>query len=432
MLASARSAPAVPPLPRPGSGVEPPASRHAAHARRLAMLVAAPTLRGLVARAFARSASAALLPQQRRISLRRCCATELPAPRAALARLLATLVAAMLAAGCASQNARFYTELPQPGTLSAGSPVVNLGTPIGTVASVSRLADGNAGVAFDVDRNDAAAIRRASIMVVRDDPANPGGASLDLMNADPLSPPASPGTQIDGASNQAAANSLVAAKNLAASAPAMAMMMSAPGGNAAVANTLGNTSPAWLALQQQILALQTQMLLAGTSGAALAAQQLAQINQNAAALEQQLIAAGNSPAADQLRRQIAALSNSLTAPLGAIPPTVGSASPYGAPAPSAAAPPYGSTAPPYGAPSYGTPPPSASAPPYGGPSYGSPPPYGTSPYGTTPDGSPSPSGASPYGGSPDGAPSPSAMGPAPGAPPASGSSGGTLILPPSS
>jgi hypothetical protein len=231
------------------------------------------------------------------------------------------------------------------------------------------------------------------------------------MNADPLSPAASPGTQIDGASNQAAANSIVAAKNLAASAPAMAMMMSAPGGNAAVANTLGNTSPAWLALQQQILALQTQMLLAGTSGAALAAQQLAQINQNAAALEQQLIAAGNSPAADQLRRQIAALSNSLTAPFGAIPP------PYGAPAPSAAAPPYGSTAPPYGAPSYGTPPPSASAPPYGAP-----PPYGTSPYGTS-----SPSGASPYG-----APSPSAMGPAPGAPPASGSSGGTLIIPPSS
>jgi hypothetical protein len=327
--------------------------------------------------------------------------------RAAHARLLTMLVAAMLAAGCASQNARFYTELPQPGTLSAGSPVVNLGTPIGTVASVSRLADGNAGVAFDVDRNDVAAIRRASIIVVRDDPANPGGASLDLMNADPQSPPASPGTQIDGASNQADANSLVAAKNLAASAPAMAMMMSAPGGNAAVANTIGNTSPAFLALQQQILALQTQMLIAGTSGAALAAQQLAQINQNAAALEQQLIAAGNSPAADQLRRQIAALSNSLTAPLGAIPPPVGSAAPYGAPAPSA------SGAAPYGAPSYGTPSPSASAP---------------SPYGASPYGAPAPSTATP----PYGAPPSSAMGPSPSAPPASGSSGGTLILPPSS
>lgn len=404
-----------------------------------------PVLRGLVARAFARSAAAAL-PPQRRISLRRCSGIEPPAlRRPANARLLTMFVAAMLAAGCASQNARFYTELQQPGTLSAGSPVVNLGTPIGTVASVSRLADGNAGVAFDVDRNDAAAIRRASIMVVRDDPANPGGASLDLMNADPQSPPASPGTQIDGASNQATANSLVAAKNLAASAPAMAMMMSAPGGNAAVANTVGNTSPAFLALQQQILALQTQMLLAGTSGAALAAQQLAQINQNGAALEQQLIAAGNSPAADQLRRQIAALSNSLTAPLGTIPPPVGSAAPYGAPAPSA------SGAAPYGAPSYGTPPPSASAPsPYGASPYGSPPAYGTSPYGTSPDGTPSPSAsapppdASPYGtpppsasapapdGSPYGAPPPSAMEPAPGAPPASGSSGGTLILPPSS
>ena len=55
---------------------------------------------------------------------------------------LAVLIAA---AGCASENARFYTELTQPGKLSAGSRVVNLGSPIGLVASISPLADGNAG-----------------------------------------------------------------------------------------------------------------------------------------------------------------------------------------------------------------------------------------------------------------------------------------------
>jgi hypothetical protein len=298
------------------------------------------------------------------------------------AALFATGFALMLAvAGCASQNARFYAELPQPGSLAAGSPVYNLGTSIGSVASVNRLADGNAGVAFDIDRKDANAIRRSSIMVVRDDP---GGASLDVMTTDPLSPPASPGTQIDGASNQNAANSIVAAKNLAATAPAMAMMMTAPATNAATANT----SSAWLALQQQILALQTQMLIAGTAGTAAAAQQLAQINQNATALEQQMIAAGNSPEAEQLRRQIDALSHTLTMPLpGTIPPT--GAAPSGAP------PPAGSTS------SYGT---------AGMPPVGTSAPYGAT--GTPPSSAPPPAGT------------PSASG--------SSSPPGTLVVPPSS
>ena len=291
--------------------------------------------------------------------------------------------AAMLTvAGCASQNARFYTELPQPGSLAVGSPVYNLGTSIGTVASVNRLADGNAGVAFDVDHKDAEAIRRSSIMVVRDDP---GGASLDVMTSDPLSPPASPGTQIDGASNQNAANSIVAAKNLAATAPAMAMMMTAPATSAATANT----SSAWLALQQQILALQTQMLIAGTAGTAAAAQQLAQINQNATALEQQMVAAGNSPEAEQLRQQIEALSHTLAMPLpGTIPPT--------GTAPSAGAPPSAGSTSSYGAPGV---PPVGSSSPYG--------PTGSAPSSATPPaGTPSASGSS----------SPS----------------GTLIIPPSS
>jgi hypothetical protein len=92
------------------------------------------------------------------------------------------LVILVAAGGCASGNARFYTELTQPGSLAAGAPVVNLGSSIGSVASVSPLADGNAGVAFDVNRIDADAIRRDSIMVLQNDP---GGTSLDVMTTDP-------------------------------------------------------------------------------------------------------------------------------------------------------------------------------------------------------------------------------------------------------
>jgi hypothetical protein len=256
------------------------------------------------------------------------------------------LAALLATAACAAQSPRFYTEVPQPGALTAGSPVVNLGSAIGSVVSVSTLADGNAGVAFDIDPADLGAIRRGSIMVVRDDP---GGASLDLMTTDPSSPPASPGTQIDGASNQTDANALVAAKNLAASAPAMAMIASAPGGNAAIANM----SPAWLALQQQILALQTQALIAGTTSTVAVTQQLNQINQSAGALERQMVAAGNSVQADQLRRQIEALTNSLTTPPAGLLPPTGSGSFYGT-TPSSAGTPPASGAPAPTAPSSGT------------------------------------------------------------------------------
>jgi paraquat-inducible protein B len=232
-------------------------------------------------------------------------------------RVLRALGLAILlaAAGCASENARFYTELTQPGSLNAGAPVVNLGAPIGSVSRVWLLADGNTGVAFDVNRADADAIRRNSIMVLQNDP---GGASLDVMTANPLSPPASPGTQIDGASNQNDANSLVAAENMAASAPAMAMMMSAPGNSAAAMNA----SPAWLQMQQQIAMLQSQLLIASVQNAGVAAQQLQQVNRNAAALERQLIAAGHSAQAEQLRRQVDALAHTLTTtPAGLSPPS---------------------------------------------------------------------------------------------------------------
>ena len=262
------------------------------------------------------------------MSVRRAVAVPVRATIARIVRVRAAcggllLAALIAAAGCASTNPRFYTELTQPGSLTAGAPVVNLGTPIGSVAKVWPLADGNTGVAFDVDPADADAIRRDSIMVLSN---NPGGASLDVMTTNPLSPSASPGTQIDGASSQSDANTLVAAKNLAASAPAMAMMMSAPGGAAAI-----NSAPAWLLLQQQIATLQSQYLAAGVQGAGVAAQQLQQVNQNAAALERQLIAAGHSAQADQLRRQIDALAHTLTTPPAGLTAPGGGYPPAGPP-----------------------------------------------------------------------------------------------------
>jgi hypothetical protein len=239
----------------------------------------------------------------------------------------------LAAGGCAASPARFYTELTRPGALGAGSPVVNLGSPIGSVSKVWPLSDGNSGVAFDVNRADADAIRRDSVMVLRDDP---GGASLDVMNANPSSPTASPGTQIDGASSQSDANSLVAARNLAAGVPAIAMMLSAPGTGGAAAL---NVSPSWLALQQQIAMLQSQLLIAGVNNAGFAAQQLQQLNHNAIALERQLVAAGHSAEAEQLRRQVNALANTLTTPPPALMAPGTASAPMGTTPPASASPP---------------------------------------------------------------------------------------------
>ncbi len=221
-----------------------------------------------------------------------------------------------VAAGCSSQTARFYTHFNQPGELAAGAPVVSLGSPIGSVANVDRDYSGAADVTLDVDRNDAYQVHKDSIMVLSD---NPSGPAIDVMSPNPSSPPAGDGATIDGASNQQDANALLAAKNLSAIAPAMAMILSAaPNPNAAAAL---NASPAIALLQAQIAAIQAQYLAAGASGAAAAAQQLAALNRSAATLEQQMIAAGNSAQAAQLRKQIDDLARTLSAPPGSLAPS---------------------------------------------------------------------------------------------------------------
>ncbi|HVC44963.1 MAG TPA: MlaD family protein [Candidatus Binataceae bacterium] len=230
----------------------------------------------------------------------------------ALCAALAACVIALGAAGCSLPTDRYYTEFGQPGTLAEGAPVYNLGLPIGSVTSVSPASGGGASVAFDIYPSAAGAIRQDSIMVLQDDPTGP---CLDVMTPNPSSAVASSGATIDGASNQSAANAIVAAKGLAAMAPGMAMMGA---GGAAAANAV--PSPASIALQQQIAALQMQYLAAGLSNATVAAQQLQSINSSAAALERQMIAAGNSAQARQLQRQVENLSRTLTTPPGTLPP----------------------------------------------------------------------------------------------------------------
>lgn len=255
-------------------------------------------------------------------------------PRAAIRAALA-VACAVAAAGCYSQTVHFYTRFNQPGALAAGAPVVSLGMPIGTVASVSPTSSGAGDVTLDVNRNDAYNVHQDSIMVLSD---NPSGPTVDVMSPNPSSAPADPGATIDGASNQQDANALLAAKNLAAMAPAMAMILSASGSSAAAGAGALNVAPAIALLQAQIATIQAQYLAAGASGAAALAQQLAAVNRSAATLEQQLVAAGHSAQANQLRQQIGDLARTLSTPPGASAPTAPSPAPTGPSAPSGAGP----------------------------------------------------------------------------------------------
>lgn len=244
------------------------------------------------------------------------------------------LILACVAAvsGCYSQTVHFYTRFNQPGALATGAPVVNLGMPIGTVASVSPTSSGAGDVTLDVNRNDAYNVHQDSIMVLS---GNPSGPTVDVMSPNPSSAPAAAGATIDGASNQQEANALLAAKNLAAMAPAMAMILSASGSSAAGAL---NATPAIALLQAQIAMIQAQYLAAGASGAAAVAQQLAVVNRSAATLEQQLVAAGHSAQANQLRQQIGDLARTLSTPPGASAPAAPSPAPTRPSAPASAGP----------------------------------------------------------------------------------------------
>jgi hypothetical protein len=223
-------------------------------------------------------------------------------------RALMAIVAVWLNA-CAP--VRYNTELSNSGSLAAGDPVTSLGATIGSVAGVSGLPDGNSAVAFDVDHSDARLMLQDSIMVLRND----NGASLELLNTNPISLPAPAGASIQGAANDQEANLLVASRmpgfnaGLATMAGAMGAVAGMPPGAA--------TAPAASALQQQLNTMQNWYAANGARNTAAAAQQMQQINQSAAALERQLINQGNSAQAQQLRNQVEQLARTLA---GAPPP----------------------------------------------------------------------------------------------------------------
>jgi hypothetical protein len=207
---------------------------------------------------------------------------------------------------------RFNTELSSADSLAPGDPVTNLGTTIGSVASVSSLPDGDSGVAFDINHSDARLVLQDSIMVLSGD-KNP---SLELLNTNPISLQAPAGATIEGAANEQEANLLVASRmpgfsaGLAAMAGAIGAVAGMPPGAA--------TAPATSALQQQLNNVQNWYAANGARNAVAIAQQLQQINQSAAALERQLINQGRSAQAQQLRDQIDQLARTLA---GAPPPS---------------------------------------------------------------------------------------------------------------
>ncbi len=237
-------------------------------------------------------------------------------------RYAAAAIVASLLSACSP--VRFNTELSSAGGLAAGDPVTSLGATVGSVAEVSSLPDGNAGVSFDINHSDARLVLEDSIMVLRND-QHP---SLELLNSNPISLRAPAGATIEGAANDQEVNLLVASRmpgfnaGLAAIAGAIGAVAAMPPGAA--------TAPAANALQQQLNAMQNWYGASTARNAAAVAQQLQQINQAAAAVERQLINQGRSVQAQQLRDQIDQLARTLA---GAPPPPAPSNTPATPPVP---------------------------------------------------------------------------------------------------
>jgi HPt (histidine-containing phosphotransfer) domain-containing protein len=187
---------------------------------------------------------------------------------------------------------------------------------VGTVTSLTPLADGNTGVGFDVKHGDNRLLMQDSIMVLRQD----NGPYLEILNTNPLSIRAPEGATIVGASDQREADLLLAARGLPSYGGGLAAMA---GAAAAISSAAAATSGAAAAsvppaaatanaLQQQFQSLQNWYLANSAHNAAIATQELDRIEQSAAALERELINQGRSAEAQRLRDQIDQLARTLT------------------------------------------------------------------------------------------------------------------------
>jgi MlaD protein len=233
------------------------------------------------------------------------------AQKATLAGLGALILCMTLAAGCANV-ARYGTNVDRVDGLESGAPVVYQGAVIGSVSEVTPLPDGRNAVEFEVSRSYAPDIHQDSIMVLR---TGPGGAALDLMNPDPLSPAAPPGSMIAGASSQAEANLMLAGQGLKGFVAELGSFLGSVG------TTLQNPSisPAYNQMQQDLLEIERELAAAGARNTALINQQWQRVNREAASLEQELIRQGKSAEAERLRRELERFARTLTTP-GSTPP----------------------------------------------------------------------------------------------------------------
>ncbi len=220
------------------------------------------------------------------------------------AKFGALILCATLAAACSSA-ASFSTELDAADGLAPGAPVTDQGAVIGSVTAVNPLLTGGSGVNFEVDRSRADDIHQDSIMVLRTEAEGP---VLDLMNLDPTSPSAPPGSVITGASSPAEANLIVAGRGVSSFVAGLAAAMAAMGGTFQGLNT----SPAFYAFQADLLQFERQLAAAGARNSAAINQQWQRLNRESAALEQQMIRAGHSAEAERLRRELEQFARTMT------------------------------------------------------------------------------------------------------------------------
>lgn len=228
-------------------------------------------------------------------------------PRASRRRVaLGLLVLLSAALGACSRAASYRTELSTTRGLASGGPVMAGGTRIGQVTAIDNSAGGDSAVSFSVERAHAGDVRSASIAVLNTDP---GPARLEILNPDPLAPPAPEGATIDGAISPEAARGLIAKRGIESFAVGLAAALSGFAAGAAAAN-----SADWDKLQNDLLRMQRAAAANGARSAEALARQWEQVAREIAGMQQQLLREGKSAEAERLRRELESFGKTRSAP----------------------------------------------------------------------------------------------------------------------
>ena len=215
----------------------------------------------------------------------------------------------LMFAACAQTPAQFTTMLDTTNGLGPGDPVTRGGSTIGQVLQVTPSSDGGSDVTFQIAGSDVSSVRTGSLLLL----SQPGSPpALELSSTDPTAPSAIPGSFIAGASNDAQAEMLLAARGTPALSSEYQRLFNSMSANGTPASSTANDM---LALWQAAIA-DAASSAAGISHPSMSPQeQIAKLQRDGKAVERELLREGQFQDAARVHQQVELLTRGMSASL---------------------------------------------------------------------------------------------------------------------